>query len=283
MIRFYLYRLKVENTAWLESSPDDRLQKPGDIILSAIKEKPSREIKNGPTWHIGNIQKIADKRFLFALGKVTRATRKIYNKSTGDFTEEDSPDAPHTHVVVDLNLQVCAIAHDKRIDPQINRIAKNLERLLNESREILSKPFVFNLDGILNPEKFLDSVKDAKRITRFEMTLEPPNPVDVNKYHKAMKEYLRDIGAGRGKFSAALTKGKTLNLRMVEKSTRSAMLSGNEVRATIQTKDSAKATYRRSGNDLLTVCVKSISSEAEKLNLFSKIESTYYKARKKVN
>lgn len=283
MIRFYLYRLKVEYTTWSESPFGAGSRRPSGIILSAVEEKPSRKIKNGPTWHIGNIQKITEKKILFALGKVTRATRKIYDEDAGDFIEEDSPDAPHTHVAIDLNLQVCAIAHEKRIDPRINRIAKNLEKLLNESQETISKLLIFNLDGISNPDEFLNSVKSAKRITKFEMTLEPPNPIDVNKYHKAMKEYLRDIGADRGKFSASSTKGKALNLEMVEESARSAMSGGNEVRATIQSTDNAKSISRKSGKDLLTVCVKSISSETEKLKLFREIESTYQQARKRVN
>ena len=54
MTLFYLYRLKIERSD-KPSMFDDQTRQPGVVILLAIEEKPSQEIRKGQTWHIGNI------------------------------------------------------------------------------------------------------------------------------------------------------------------------------------------------------------------------------------
>ena len=86
MTLFYLYRLKIERSD-RRSMFDDQTRQPGAVILSAIEEKPSQEIRKGQTWHIGNIQKVDEVTVFFALGKVTKATHGLYDEERGDFIE----------------------------------------------------------------------------------------------------------------------------------------------------------------------------------------------------
>ena len=231
MTLFYLYRLKIERSDKL-SMFDDQTRQPGAVILSAIEEKPSQEIRKGQTWHIGNIQKVEEDTVFFALGKVTKATHALYDEERGDFIEEALEEAPHTYVAVDLNLQVCAIAHKSKIAPKADGIARNLAKLLSASREAETGRLVFTLSSISDPNEFLELVKNARRITEFEMTLSPPNPVDAeSQFYRPMEEYIRATNGKQGKSSV---KGDDLNTEVIEDMARSAASTGNKAKARLR-------------------------------------------------
>ena len=276
MNQFCLYRLKIE---WSDNPSlfGDGEKNPGNIILSAIKEKPSCEIRKGQEWHIGNIEKIGKEKVFLALGKVTKATHEFYDEEKGDFLEKDLDEAPHTYVAIDLNLQVCAIAKKSKIAPKVNTIARNFSRVLNASQKAELNHLTFTLNAILDPNEFLQLIKNAKYITKFEMALSPPNPPDVEElFHKPLEKFLHEVKGNQGKVSVG---GKNLNKDILEGLTRSAVSSGSEVKARIQSEDDPKPVPKNLGENLIIVECDELTTDEEKRRLLAAVEKAYHRVR----
>ena len=277
MMVFNLYRLKIEwptiGVLFAESP-----RQASDIILAAIEEKPSEELRQGQSWRIGNIKKLSKVAVFFALGKITSATHALYDEERGDFVEEAQEEAPHTYVGIDLELQVCAIAQKPKIAPQVDNIAKNLAKLLSRSIVAGQGCFTFTLSEISDPEEFLTLVKNAILISEFEMTFSPPNPFDVEQqFHKPMEELLQASRAQQGKTAI---KGESLNSEVIEKVARSAAASGNKAKARIQSQGDEKPILKRLEGNPMTVSIYEIETDDEKLGLFQRIRKAYYRVRR---
>lgn len=278
MALFYLYRLKIERSD-TPSMFDDQTRQPGAVILSAIEEKPSQEIRKGQTWHIGNIQKVERDTVFFALGKVTKATHQFYDEEKGDFIEESLEEAPNTYVAVDLNLQICAVAQKSKIASQAGGIARNLAKLLSASHEAKTGRLAFTLSDIPDPDEFLELIKNAKRITEFEITLSPPNPWDVNRqFHRPMEEFIRAANGMQGKSSV---RGDDLNAEVIEDLARSAASTGNKAEARIQSTEDEKPVLKKLDGNPVTVSAEELVTNEEKKDLFSKIREAYRRVRGK--
>lgn len=276
MTIFYLYRLKIERPE-TPSIFDDQSRSPGGIILAAIEEKPSEELRKGQSWRIGNIQKLSTGTVFFALGKITKATHELYDEALGDFVAEALEEAPHTYVAVDLEYQVCAIAQKTKIAPRVDNIAKNLAKLLSASNVAELGHLEFTLSEISDPDEFLELVRNAVRISEFEMTFSPPNPFDVNRqFHKPMEEFLQAAHAQHGKTAI---KGESLEAEVIEDLARSAASSGNKAKARIQSNEDAKPTLKHLDGNPVTVSVGEIVTDDEKAGLFARIREAYRRVR----
>ena len=278
MMVFNLYRLKIEQPKNGVLFVD--LSRPAsDIILAAIEDKPSEELRQGQSWRIGNIKKLSEVAVFFALGKITSATHALYDEERGDFVEEAQEEAPHTYVGIDLELQVCAIAQKPKIAPQVDNIAKNLAKLLSRSTVAGQGRFTFTLSEISDPDEFLKLVRNAILISEFEMTFSPPNPFDVDQqFHKPMEELLQASHAQQGKTAI---KGESLNAAVIEKVARSAAASGNEAKARIQSQGDRKPIMKHLKGNPMTVSVDEIVTDDEKRGLFELIRKAYQHVRRK--
>ena len=277
MTLFYLYRLKVELSP---NSPLFRVgsRSRGEIIRSTIERKPAMEVRKGQFWRIGNIQLLEPNAIFFALGKITKSTRQLYDESSGDFIQKSFDEAPHTYVIVDLELQLCAIAHKSKIAPRVINIAKNFEKLLNAAhQEEIDRQIVLTLSEISDPEEFLKLIRNAIRVSTFEISFTPPNPFDVNQqFQKPMEELLSATDAKKGK--TAIT-GDELNTRILEDLTRSAASAGNSANARIQSDIESKPTLKRLEGNPVTVPVEELATDEEKRDLLAKVREVYSRVR----
>jgi hypothetical protein len=114
----------------------------------------------------------------FRVGKTTRATNEIYQ--SGNFLDEEYETSPYTHAVVDLELEVCAIAQKTRLSPTTKGIANQLGKLLNGSDIVRTQGVKVEVDDIPDPEGFISQLQKAYSISTFWITFSRPNPFDVN-------------------------------------------------------------------------------------------------------
>ena len=280
MTTFVLYRLKVEILPLEERTiSGDLSQFRRESILEAIEEKPTIESKNAPTWHIGQIDKLSEDAVFFAFGKVTKATRDLYDRGKGIFIEESIEEAPHTHVAVDLKYQVCAIAKTAKITGKMSSIATNLVKLLNASKVTGKKHIIFTLSEIRDPEEFIKLLKNAERITSFAMSFSSPNPFDTERdFQKPMEKLAQATKAKRGKVSI---NGEYLETETLEELTHSGASSGSEITARIQTKDDERPVLKYLSGNPATIEVDEFSTEDKRRNLFQLVREYYQKIRNK--
>lgn len=277
MTLFNLFRIKVER---LDTSPlfGSSSRTASEIIRSTIEKKPSIQIRKGPSWRIGNIQHITTDVGFFALGKITKSTRQLYDEIHGDIIEQSFNEAPHTYIVVDLQLQICAIAQKTRISARVINIAKNLEKLLNAAHEKdIDRQVTITLSEINDPEKFIEMISNAFRVTRFEITFSPPNPFDVDQqFHKPMEALAQATNAHQGKTSI---KGEQLETAILENLARSAASAGNSANALIQADEKAKPVKKKLEGNPAIVAVEDIGTEDDKLSLVERIRNAYHQVR----
>ena len=276
MTVFHLYRLKLEQSDLLPLFADQR-RPPGDVISSAIERKPSSQIRKGQHWRIGNVERLDQQRLFFAFGKLTKKTQELYDDSRGEFVERPFDEAPHTYVALELDLQLCAIARKLRMAQRTETIAKNLETVLNTSRDDGTRHLTFKLQAISDPTEFLDLVRAAARISRFEIAFTPPNPFDVEQqFHRPMEEFLQATRARQGKASVV---GDELDRSIIEDLTRSAASTGNTANANIQANDEAKPSPKYSNGNPATVVVEKFSTQQERNSLLDRVRTVYNRIR----
>ena len=114
MLEFQMFRIKVY------PSPQSLLfeppKTPPEIIEDVILSLPSVELRKGMIWHIGNISTLEEGGLYFRIGRTTKSTLEIYEN--GNFEEQEFETAPYTHMVLDIRLELCAIAKKSKLSPK---------------------------------------------------------------------------------------------------------------------------------------------------------------------
>lgn len=276
MLHFQLFRIKVQEPtqrSFLFSNKPTT----SELLVLAIKEKPSAELRKGYTWHIGNIFLLDDEGLYFALGRTANSIVELYDEERGDFTEEESETSPYTHVLLDVKFQFCAIATKLKLAPKPRGIAQQLEKLLNNTKIAREREILFNVSEIKDPEDFISLIRSAYAIYRFSMTFSLPNPFDVEQdFHAPMERLLREATGQKGKTSIL---GENLNSDVLEKLARSTAASGDDAEAKIKTGENQKPILKKLSGNPVAVEVESVATDEERRGLLSLIRDIYQKLR----
>lgn len=202
------------------------------IIEQAIRSKPSIRTTTGMVWHLGNVEEVQNRVLHFAVGRTTRTTMDYFDEGKGDFIEVEFATAPYTHAIVDLELEVCAIAAKNRLSRTINGIARRLDDLLNRSDVAVDNNAHFEVTEIANPDDFLRRLRRAEAVTSFTVAFRLPNAFDADKDFLEPRMRLAEAArAKRGKIEIA---GTNLNKDVVESVARSVAATGDDAHAKIR-------------------------------------------------
>jgi AcrR family transcriptional regulator len=200
-------------------------------LMHAIESKPTIEGRGNVRWHLGNIERLGLSALYFAVGRTTRRTEEFYDEETRDFVEGAIQSAPYTHVVVDLELEVCAIAARTRVGRSPAVVAKQLERLLNQYEPTPAGESVsFDVTEIADPDSFVRRVTAAYAVTSFGMTFRLPNAWDADDFLKPHQRLVAEIRARRGRTELA---GPNLKKEVVADLARSTAATGDDAHATV--------------------------------------------------
>jgi len=275
-ITFYLYRLKIERS----KEPglfDDTTSSPSDIIRAAVEEKPSKEIRKGNIWHIGNIEQVGDTGLFFAFGRVTKSIVEKFDEEAGNFREESEDQAPYTYIILDLEYQVCAVAHKSKIAPKVSQIANNLARLLNETSVAKDNNLNLVMAEISDPHEFLEYVRTAYVIRKFDVGFSPPNPWDVEAdFQKPMEKFLEVTGGSKGKTTI---QGESLEKDPIEKLASAAAATGNSASVQLKQEKDQNFVTKKIGGNSTTLTTDEFATQDEKRTLLSKVIGLYQSVR----
>lgn len=216
----------------------DDAPSPSEMLLEAIAERPSAEIRAGYAWHIGNIQHFTKKTGYFAVGRTTSATIEKFDEDSGNFLEEELETSPYTHVVFEGSIGFLAIAKKVTLAPTSKGIASKIQLLLGQAKVALKNEVTVEVSPIPDPEGFLKAVAAAYRVSRFSATFRGPNPFDADElFQKPLSVYCSAVGAQKGKTQV---QGADLNRDVVQAVARSSAATGNEASARIMRTASQK-------------------------------------------
>ena len=151
MIDFQLFRITVYPSKQINMFEGQK--SPSEILKETVLTLPSAELRKGIIWHIGNISSIKDDGLYFRVGRTSKSTIAVYQD--GNFADEEFETAPYTHVILDVPLELCAIARNTKLSPKTTGIANQFIRLLNGSDYAHLVQANFEIGEINGPEDFV--------------------------------------------------------------------------------------------------------------------------------
>ncbi len=272
MLEFQLFSVKVypSRQGLLFKKP----KKPPEILQETICSVPSTEIRKGMIWHIGNISKIDNDGLYFRVGKTTKARREVYHN--GNFDDEEFEEAPYTHVLLDIVLEVCAIAKKTKLSPTPSGIANRLIQLLNESATAKDYAAEFEIDRINDPKDLITHLRQAHVISKFWMTFARPNPFYASDFIKPFSDLLKQTQGEKGK---AEIEGKDLKSGPLEELARSAATTGNDATAWLQLKKEGQRTIMHLKKNPVFLQQEDVADDEQKRTLLRRLRDLYAKIR----
>src|SRR5438093_737051 len=204
MLEFQLFRIRIYPSQQRELFARE-ITRP-QMLREAIRSLPSGEFRRGLIWHIGNVTPIDENGLYFRLGRTSTSTLEIYDEEEGGFIDQEFETAPYTHAIVDVELEVCAIAKKTRLSPSTAGIARQFVRLLNESEKVVEFHALFEIDDVKDPEDFIGHLKRAYSISKFWVLFSRPNAFDANEHF--VKPFQRMVEASKAEKGKAELKGE---------------------------------------------------------------------------
>lgn len=239
MLDFQLFRVKVFPESQERLFRDDKT--PSDILKESILTVHKTELRKGRVWHIGNVLEIGENAIYFRIGRLATSTIEVY--SDGNFVDREFEMAPYTHCVLDIDIELAAIAKKGLLASKVETIASCLIRLLNLSETAEFYGATFEIDYLTDPNDFIEHLEKAYEITRFWVDVSRPNVMDVNRLLvRPLEEY---IEAADGEKGRAIVEGKSLKLETIEAVARSAASTGDDAGATIKPDEKASKINKR--------------------------------------
>lgn len=273
--QFDLYRLKIEAPPLSELFHPIVKKNPSNLIVEAIGEKPTISTRFRPSWHIGNVVNFEGSLF-FALGKTTESTRHSYDSLSRNFRENQVDEARYTDVVFVADLQVCAILRKSAIArPPL--LARHLSKLINQTDIARQHGIQFAIDPIPDPEDFLNVIRNASFLIRFEFTFGQPNPFDVeNLIHKPQERLCQEIRAKGGRTAVS---GENLKPEIAEAITRSVSSTGNTARVSYKQDEDGPTQTKSLTDRQLSILSDYPENDHKKRSLLSQIKNAYRRIR----
>lgn len=271
-ITFHLYRLKVERLKQ-RTLNESRGITSSKIVEKAIWEKPFKELRKNHKWHTGNVELIDDNGLFFAIGKVTKLVAEKFDKETNTFLDAPDEHAPYTYVIIDLEHQVCGIAHKAKVSQKNSVIASSLGKLLDSTEIAKDMAVAFNVSEIKDPKEFIEQIESAFAIKRFDIEFTLPNPPDVNKlYHEPFEKFVQATNGKKGKTSI---KGDKLDKDIIRELASSVASSGDSASARIQAKENGPVVNKKIGNNFTKCPANEITTKDEKRDALKQIKNLY--------
>lgn len=273
MLEFQMFRIKVYPS--MQGFLFEHPKTPSEILKDVILSLPSAELRKGMIWHIGNLSPIKEGGLYFRIGRTTKSTLEIYEN--GNFEEQEFETAPYTHVVLDIQLEVCAIAKKAKLSPKTTGIANQFVRLLNESIRARQIKASFEINEINDPTDFITHLRQAFSVSKFWVTFSRPNAFDVNEdFIKPTQKLLKDSNGEKGKTQL---EGDNLNPEGLEDIARSAASTGNDAAAWLQTSDTSQKVRKRLKGNPIIVRQEDVADPEHKMKMLNLIRENYKSVR----
>lgn len=273
MIEFQLFRIKV-----FPPVQEDFFRKKmsrSEILKQALLSLPSKELRKGAIWRVGNVKELDDNAAYFRIGRTLSSKVEVYQD--GEFIEKEFESAPYTHVLIDLNTELCAIAKKTKLAPKTISVARQFIRLIGKTKVAEDSGAVFQVNEVSDPEDFISYLKKAHSITKFWITFTRPNAFDVNQdFVKPMQRYLEETCADKGK---AEISGNGLDVNNLEELARSAAATGDDAIAEMKGSEKGKKVRKYLRGKSVTVPVDSFDDIDQKKSVMQRIRDIYKKLR----
>ena len=259
-MKYTLFRLKIVRveSPGLYHPPDEPT---ASVLATAIQERPYA-VLNRANWHVGNVGPLDATFVTFMLGKVTKQTEGYFDEISGDFTMHSVTRGWCAKIGLDLKSQACAIQHAPTLSkPDV--LARNLGRILDRSARAEQGLIRFEVLPLIDQEDIVQVIRRARRVTGFQMSISPPNPLDPEEhFQRPMERLLKEAGASSGH---AAIYGPQLREQPVIDLTRAAARAGHRAKAQVQLPKEGKPRWRQTDRDPIRIDARDDGELREKM------------------
>ncbi len=275
MLEFQLFRIKVYPSA--QGSLFERDRTRPDILRESILSLPSSVLRARLIWHIGNITTLDETGFYFRVGRTSKSTIEIYNEKEGNFLDQEFETAPYTHAIVDVDLELCALAKKTRLSPTTFGIARRFIKLLNHCAKAHELNASFEIDELKDPEDFISHLAGAYSISKFWMRFSRPNAFDANEdFVRPLQRMLSESNGDTGK---AELQGSNLSPETLAAVARSAAATGDDAGAWIKPTREARRVKKQLNGNPVNTSQDDVADDEQKRNLLYSIRDLYRRIR----
>jgi hypothetical protein len=275
LLDFQLFRIKVYPEAQQVFFEPERSR--SEILRETIASLPTGEFRVGLTWHLGNLTELDRNGVYFRLGRTSTSMIEIFDPVKAAFIDQEFESAPYTHVVLDFELEVCAIARKPRLSPTTIGIARRFARLLTGSDKARDIRASFEIDDIKDPEDFISHLKEAYSISKFWVQFSRPNAFDADE--DFVRPFQRMLEAADGEKGKAEVKGENLNSETLEAVTRSAAATGDDAAAWIKPSEDARKIRKQLRGSVVNVAQEDVADQEQRRSLLDRMRDLYRKIR----
>lgn len=208
------------------------------LLREAIKSATRWEVRQGSIWSVARAQDVDETALHFKFGRHRKMVLPFPVESPSadatDYVEREVDLWPHTDIIVDVQLALCAIGRKPELAEETTTIARALEVVLTTSPTARDSNLEIKASPIDDPQEFLERLRSAFSVKKLWVTIQRPNPFDVEQdFHLPTERVLAEMG---GQEARVVWSGKNLNSKNpeVEKIVESVARSGGDYGATIQ-------------------------------------------------
>lgn len=273
MIELQLFRIKVlpSKQGLLFDVPASR----GDILKRAVESKPEGALWGKATGHIGDVESLDKNGYYFRFGRTTKATLEQFR--AGHFEDAEFETTPYTHVFLDVELELAAIAKKTRLAQTTVGIANQLARLLNACDIVTHFGVRIEIAPIQNPEDFIKYVHQAYNISKFSMTFSRPNPWDANKdFVQPSQKALAKVNGEKGRVEM---RGQDLKAEPLAEFARSAASTGDDASVRLKESQQARPVTKHLRGRAVTITEEELDTPEQKRGLLERLRDAYHKIR----
>jgi len=231
------------------------------------------------------VQAIKGGGIYFRVGRTTKSTLQMYQGQ--DFVETQFDTAPYTHVLLDLETEVCAVAKKAQLATSCTTIANKIGSLMEQvivdhNIAIRSAPgpadpgqemnFDIKVEPIRDPEHFVSFLKNAKAVTSFWYSLNRPNAFEAHEdFVKPFSKIIQESSGHEGKI---VINGDGLNAATLEEIANSAAGTGAKAGAKMTFDDGQAVTKHLEGNPL-TISCEDLEADDEKRDALTRVRALF--------
>lgn len=240
---------------------DSKLDPP-TVLHQSILRRPTAVVNKRAVWHIGNVEPVDDTGLYFRIGRRSKQRVPVYDQSSQDFLDQEMHRAPYAHALLDWRRELVGISKEPSLAPSATIFAKRFKRLLNAASLPEAVGYTFDVSTVTNPEELLVALRNAYAITHFRYTLRRPNPWDADEaFVKPFEQLVQQTEARSGNVTVS---GHSLDVTPLERITRSAAATGDEVKVRLRLEERSPPIARSLRGDTAAIPVSSLENRPER-------------------
>ena len=211
-------------------------------LHNAIMSQPVIKSKR-VTWRIGNCKELGKTNSVyFRIGRDKRRNVGVVRylgddvsvdvgQAPVEFDEETHDEYPSTHVVLNPEHNICAIAYHPDLAKDLSALGNRLRQLIAASKEIKESQFKIDVDLVRDPDSFVKQIEESFAVQRISLWIKEPNPFNVEK--DIVRPLQKSVSNLSGKKARMSVTGDELNKEKVIEVARSAASLGDGAEATL--------------------------------------------------